>query len=64
VLLVRGIQINTIETADHESRDELEEAEDAVCDVGKGHFETVAESHLGVCSVSFRYLLKLVFVLR
>jgi hypothetical protein len=53
MLLIRSMQINTIEAADRECEDELDEAEDGVRDVGEGHFEAFEEAHFcGVACLS------------
>lgn len=44
-LLVRSVQINAIQATDHESHDELEEANDGKEDVGERHVAAITETH-------------------
>jgi hypothetical protein len=56
VLLIRFMQVHAIETADRESHDDLDEAEDGVRDVGEGHFGAVEETHFVCLSFCFSFL--------
>ena len=71
MLLVRGMQIDAIQSADGERHDDLDEAEDGVDDVGEGHLGAMEDAHLASLSircfvdiVSYRNLLVLMFVWR
>ena len=52
MLLVRSLQIHAIEATNREREDELDEAEDGVCDVGEGHFEAFEDAHFGCLFLS------------
>lgn len=56
VRLVRMVQVDAIQTADSEREDELEEAEDGVCDPGEGHFEAFDDSHFACCAALSLFL--------
>ena len=61
MLLVGCMQINTVETTDREGENQLDEAEDRVCDIGEAHFDTSKESHF---SCLLKVFLSLYEVLR
>ena len=46
VLLVRGGEVHAVETAHRQREDELDEAEDGVCDVRGRHSEVAQEAHV------------------
>jgi len=63
IFSVCSVEVDAIETADCEGEDELEEAEDGVCDVGEGHFEAVVDTHGSCLFVSWCCKWNCVFII-